>query len=65
MGGIEEKYKFQSLDDCQKAQQMIDAKTMCVALNVRKPSEDMKDFFNQFNEIVKEFKKNNEYKETL
>ena len=64
-GGIEEIYRFQNLDDCQQAKQMIDAKTMCVAINVRKPSEEMKDFFNQFNETVKQFKKNNDNKETL
>jgi hypothetical protein len=64
-GGIEELYRFQNLDDCQQAKQMIDAKTMCVAINVRKPSEEMKDFFNQFNETVKQFKKNNDNKETL
>jgi len=59
-GGIEELYRFQNLDDCQQAKQMIDAKTMCVAVNIRKPSEEMKDFFNQFNETVKQFKKNND-----
>jgi hypothetical protein len=64
-GGIEEIYRFQNLDDCQQAKQMIDAKTMCVAINVRKPSEEMKDFFNQFNETVKQFKKNNDNKETI
>jgi hypothetical protein len=64
-GGIEEIYRFQNLDDCQQAKQMIDAKTMCVAINVRKPSEEIKDFFNQFNETVKQFKKNNDNKETI
>ena len=64
-GGIEELYRFQNLDDCQQAKRMIDAKTMCVAINVRKPSEEMKDFFNQFNETVKQFKKNNDNKETI
>lgn len=59
-GGIEELYRFQNLDECQQAKQMIDAKTMCVAVNIRKPSEEMKDFFNQFNETVKQFKKNND-----
>ena len=59
-GGIEELYRFQNLDDCQQAKQMVDAKTMCVAVNIRKPSEEMKDFFNQFNETVKQFKKNND-----
>ena len=56
-GGVEELYRFQNLDDCQQAKQMMDAKTMCVAVNVRKPSEEMKDFFNQFNDTIKQFKK--------
>ena len=64
-GGVQELYRFQNLDDCQQAKQMIDAKTMCVAINIRKPSEEMKDFFNQFNETVKQFKKNNDDKETI
>ena len=64
-GGVEELYRFQNLDDCQQAKQMIDSKTMCVAINIRKPSEEMKDFFNQFNETVKQFKKNNDNKETI
>ena len=45
--------------------EIAEAKTMCVAINVRKPSEEMKDFFNQFNETVKQFKKNNDNKETI
>ena len=64
-GSVQELYRFQNLDDCQQAKQMIDAKTMCVAVNIRKPSEEMKDFFNQFNETVKQFKKNNDNKETI
>jgi len=64
-GGVQELYRFQNLDDCQQAKQMIDAKTMCVAINIRKPSEEMKAFFNQFNETVKQFKKNNDNKDTL
>lgn len=58
-GGVEETYRFQNIQDCQAAREMIDAKTMCVQVNVRKPSEEMKDFFNQFNESIKQFKEKN------
>ena len=59
VGGVQELYRFQNIEDCQQAKQMIDGKTMCVAINLRKPSEEMKDFFDQFNETVKQFKQNN------
>lgn len=58
-GGVEETYRFQNLHDCEAAREMIESKTMCVQVNVRKPSDEMKDFFNQFNETVKQFQKNN------
>ena len=64
-GNVEETYRFQNLQDCEAAREMIDAKTMCVQVNVRKPSEEMKDFFNQFNETVKQFKKNNDNNERI
>lgn len=60
-GGVEETYRFQSVEECEHARTLIEnQKTMCVSVNVRKPSDEMKDFFNQFNETVKQFKKNND-----
>ena len=64
-GAIEEKYRFNSIDECNQAQEIIEEKTMCVQVNVRKPSEDIKDFFNQFNETVRQFKEKNDNQERI
>lgn len=56
MGGVEEVYRFQDLETCQAARSHItETKSMCVSLKVRKPTEEMKEFFQTFQEITKEF----------
>jgi len=61
LGGVEEVYKFQNMNDCMitktDLEQATGNKAHCVSVHIRKPSEEMKEFFSQFKEIAKEFKK--------
>ena len=56
MGGVEETYRFDSLDDCQRAKSIIEQKTMCVSVKVRNPSADIKEFFSSFSAMTQDFR---------
>jgi len=56
LGGVEETYRFDNIEDCQHARGLIEQKTMCVGVKVRNPSADIKQFFNSFNEMTKDFR---------
>ena len=56
MGGVEETYRFDSLDDCQNARTLIEQKTMCVSVKERNPSADIKEFFSSFSEMTQNFR---------
>jgi|TARA_R100000541_G_scaffold2852_5_gene9382 hypothetical protein len=56
IGGVEETYRFDSLDDCENARTLIEQKTMCVGVKVRNPSADIKEFFSSFSAMTKDFR---------